>query len=94
MSEEEKTFKEIGNIQDVLINNSKKDLIKSIETDLRIVEIKDINKIKSIVDIKAYNQHIDNIIIKLDLLKIKVVEEKNESVIYTDTDSFHVPFID
>ena len=89
MSKEDKIFKEIGNIQDVLINSSKKDLIKSIKTDLSIVEIKDINKMKSMVDIKAYNQHIDNIIIKLDLLKIDIIENQDFNNI-----NIHIPFID
>ena len=39
------------------------------------------------VDIKAYNQHIDNIIIKLDLLKIDIIENQ-------DFNNIHIPFID
>lgn len=75
-------------LEDSFINNSKNNLIKSINTDLDIIYIKDISKIKSMVDIRAYNQHIDNIITKLDLLKIKVVDNQDFNI------DLHIPFID
>ncbi len=74
-----------------LIKKSKDNLIKSIIADIDIIYWDADN---DHVIVEGYNQFIDSIKDKLDLLKIKVIENQNEPVIYADTDSFHIPFID
>ena len=72
MNIEKEEFKQI------LFNNSKKYLIKSIQNDLDILMLNKNYPIDPYLRVKSQNMEIDDIIKKLELLKIRIIKKEDK----------------